>query len=47
MGMENHGGMTSTGKSDSSVHQSSLEILPAVICDKAGGHGKGNDEFVL
>jgi hypothetical protein len=41
--MENHGGMISTGE-NTSVHQSSLSILPAEsFSSKAGGTGKGNE----
>jgi hypothetical protein len=45
--MKNHNGMMSTDENSCFVHQSSLAILPAVICYQAGGTGDDNDEFCL
>jgi hypothetical protein len=44
MRMENHGGMLSTEKNSSFVHQSSLANIPESSNSKAGRTGKGNDE---
>jgi hypothetical protein len=48
MSMETLGGMISTGVNSCFFHQTSLAFLPAESSSsKAGGAGKGNDEFCL